>query len=818
MRKISFRAHILPHLVAILVFLVVTIIFFSPIFFSGRSLDQHDINQWKGGAQEIIENRETSAEEPLWTNSMFSGMPAYLVDVKWSDSLLTNFKIAVSLGLPHPVRNVFLAMVSFYILLLVFRVRPYLAIGGALAFGLSSYLIIGLAAGHNARIGAIAFMPLVLAGIHLAFTRNLWLGGALTALAVALQLRDNHLQITYYLLFFVVLYGLIQFIYYLRESKVTAFLKTAGILVLAALLAFGTFYGKFNSISEYSRYSMRGVSELQSDQDNGENESGLKKDYAFQYSYGLYEPMTLFIPNFLGGTSAHLFVQDEDSETLQALRTAPDPQLANQLARYSGAYWGPQPYSSPYYAGAVIVFLFILGIVFAEKRYVIWLVTISILGILLSYGDNLAWFNYAMFDYFPGYNKFRSVTFAIILPLLAMPLLGMIGLESLMQSKPDQKNRKKLLIAVGIPAGLCILIVLFAGMAGFTRAGEEQLPQWFLNALQDDRASLMRSDALRSLLFVLLGGALVYFGWIGKLKPFIWVAGLVILVLADSWMVDVRYFGDDNYRRKSDNSFFVATNADKEILKDKQPGYRVLNLQNPWSEARTSYFHQSLGGYHGAKIRRYQDLIDNCIDPEIQEMIQGLQSGNSDLSGYGVINMLNTKYIVFGPERDNIIPNNAINGNAWFVNSVLPVESPDEELQQTCEIDTRQSAVVDVTKFSGIRNQYQAGGSISVESYLPNHIVYKTDNPSEGFAVFSEIYYPKGWKVTIDGTEAQMIRANYVLRALEIPAGTHTITFSFEPSTYAVGNTIMLISILLLFLLFFAAIGYSVVQWRREAV
>ncbi|MEJ2005663.1 MAG: hypothetical protein P8X57_12010, partial [Cyclobacteriaceae bacterium] len=518
MRKISFRTHILPHLVAIIVFLVVTILFFSPVFFSSRTLDQHDIKQWKGGAQEIIENREATGEEPLWTNSMFGGMPAYLVDVDWNDGILTNLKIIAAAGLPHPVRNIFLAFISFYILLLTFKVRPYLAIGGALAFGLSTYMIIGLAAGHNARIGAIALMPLVMAGIHLAFTDNRWLGAALAALGVALQLRENHLQITYYLIFIVGIYGLIQLYVFWKNGQLTDFLGRSGLLLAAALLAFGTFYGKFQTITSYSRYTMRGTSELKADIEKGENESGLKKDYAFEYSYGLLEPMTLFIPQFYGGTSANLLVQDEESAVLAALRTSNDPQLANQLARYSSAYWGPQSYSSPYYIGAVIVLLFVIGIVYADRKYMVWLVAISVLGILLSYGDNLAWFNYTMFDYFPGYNKFRSVTFAIILPVFAIPLLGMIGLERIFKQSVTPQSRKKLLITLAVPAGICVLVLLFSGMGDYMKTGEEQLPQWFLNALEDDRASLLREDTIRSLMFTAIAAALIYFGWIGSIK------------------------------------------------------------------------------------------------------------------------------------------------------------------------------------------------------------------------------------------------------------------------------------------------------------
>jgi predicted small integral membrane protein len=457
----------------------------------------------------------------------------------------------------------------------------------------------------------------------------------------------------------------------------------------------------------------------------------------------------------------------------------------------------------------------VIGIVFADRKYVILFVSISVLGILLSYGDNLAWFNYAMFDYFPGYNKFRSVTFAIILPIFAIPMLGMLGLEKLMKKPVNSSNRKKLWIALGVPAGICLLTLLFAGTGDFMKAGEEQLPQWFLNALREDRIGLLRADALRSLVFISIAGILVYLGWIGKVRDSLWVAGLVLLIAIDVWTVDIRYFGEENYRRISDRSFFTATDADKAIMQDNSPGYRVLNLQNPFAEARTSYFHQSIGGYHGAKIRRYQDLIDYCIQPEIQSLIQGFQSGNPNLSQAGVLNMLNAKYLVYGPETNNIILNDQVNGPSWFVEEVIPVDSPDEEIQRTCAIDTRRQAVIDASKFDWAQSSLSVG-QITVQSYAPNAITYTTSNRGTGLAVFSEIYYPEGWKVAIDGVETDMLRVNYVLRALEVPAGEHTITFSFEPSIYATGNTIMLISSVMLILFFLAAVIISFRSWRQE--
>lgn len=812
MKQLQFRRHILPHLVAVLVFLIVTILFFNPIFFKNRSLDQYDIKQWKGSAQQAIEHREETGDELLWTTSMFSGMPSYLVELDWSDDIITATKIIFAAGLPHPVRNIFAAFLSYYILLLAFRVRPWLAIGGALAFGLSSYMLIGLGAGHNARIGAIAYMPLVMAGIHTCLYRNRWAGFGLTTLAVALHLRENHLQITYYLLFIIAFYGLIQLIDAFRKGTIKSFAVNAALLLVAALVGLGTFYGKFWAISEYSEYSMRGVSELRSDQEAGENESGLKRDYAFEYSAGIYEPLTLMIPQFYGGASSNLLAAEEDSEVLRALQSANNPQLANQLARYTSAYWGPQSASAPYYAGAVICFLFVLGFFFAPRKLIVWSAVLFALGIILSWGDSWEAFNYAMFDYFPGYNKFRSVTFAIVMSLFMMPLLGFIGLENFLQQPKDSKTMKKAMIATGITAGLCLLVLLFSGMADFMREGEEQLPDWFLNALTADREDLRRADAFRSLIFILLAAATVYFHYRQKISFSLFAGILGVLILVDLWGVDARYFTEDNYRRSSDRGFFVATPADQEILKDTSPGYRVYELRNPFNEARTSYYHASLGGYHGAKIRRYQDLIEYCISPETQELINAFQSGSPDLNDFGVLNMLNTRYLVYGSEAANIIRNPAALGNAWFVREVIPVNAPDEEIAETCAADTRNTAVVDVSRFEMEQTQFSAEGSIQVTEYAPDDLTFTSENSGEGLAVFSEIYYPEGWQVTIDGEPAELIRANYVLRALRIPAGSHTIRMEFRPAAYYVGDTIILISSVLALIIF---IGGMVLGWRE---
>ncbi|MDX1627138.1 MAG: YfhO family protein [Fulvivirga sp.] len=813
MKKIEFTKQILPHLIAVLTFLLVTIIFFNPFFFDNVNLDQHDIKQWKGGAQELIEFREQTGEEGLWTNSMFSGMPGYLVNVSWSDGIIVGIKKILAAGLPHPVRNIFLAFISFYILLLAFKVRPYLAIGGALAFGLSSFMIIGLGAGHNARIGAIAFMPLVLAGIHITFKRHVILGFGVTATALALELRENHLQITYYLLLMVLIYGIIMLIDFIKQRKLISFAQKTGILIIAAVLAVGTFAGKFWSTYEYSQYSMRGPSDLTTTA--GENTQGLKKDYAFQYSNGIFEPLTLIIPNFRGGASSHLLVQDEDSEVLRALQRSGDPQTANQLARYTSAYWGSQPLTAPYYAGAVICFLFVLGLLFADKKYVIWLSIATALAIMLSWGENFKAFNYFMFDHFPGYNKFRSVTFALIMALVAMPLLGFMGLEKLLQQGLSKQTQKKFLIALGITGGFTLLIVLFAGMADFMKPGEEQLPAWFLNALTEDRESLMRSDALRSLIFILIAGMIIFLRLKEVISSNISALLLGLVILIDLAVVDRRYFGEENYKRSTDRSFFVATEADQVIHQDKDH-FRVYNLRSPMNEARTSYHHSSLGGYHGAKLRRYQELYDYCVQGETQELISGLQSGSRDLSPFGVINMLNARYLTFGAGRNAVIRNPSALGNAWFVEKLVTVNTADEALAKTCIIPTDSVAVINTSEFEINKTSFNDQGAIELIAYAPNELHYKVSTSADAFAVFSEIYYPKGWEATIDGAPVDILRVNYILRGLEIPAGDHEIKFVFAPKAYYIGDKITFASSLALLIVLLGSIGYSFHTYQKQ--
>jgi hypothetical protein len=750
--------------------------------------------------------RDKTGEEPLWTPSMFSGMPGYLVNVKWSNQAVDILKGILSFKIPHPVCNIYLAFVCYYIMLLAFGVRPYLAIAGALAFGLTSHLIVGLSAGHNSRIGAIAFMPLVMAGVHLVFSNKKILGMGVTTAGLALHFRENHVQITYYLLMILVAYGIVQLVVFFRARRTPEFFVSLAWLMPAGIIAVGTFLGPMWAVQEYSTYS-RGKSELVSQATD--ETSGLDKSYAFRYSYAIDEPMTLLIPNYYGGSSRNLLVQDPDSETYKVLAQQSDEQMVNQLAYYSGAYWGPIT-PSPYYAGAIIVFLFVVGIMFADKKYVWWMIPICILAAMMSWGSNFPSFNYFIFDFLPGYNKFRSVTFTVIMILFCMPLLGFMGMEKIMQQGLTKPTKKKVLVAFAIVGGICLFFILFAGILGFVREGEEALPPWFLNALADDRKGLLRSDAFRSLIFIALAFVALYFELWKKLSPIIFYSLFVVIVLIDIVAVDVRTFTKDEYKRKRESVPFVATQADQEILKDDSY-YRVLNLdpQSIFLEARTSYFHNSIGGYHAVKLRRYQDLFDSCLFNEINEFRRDASTGGVDFSKYGVMNMLNSKYLVYGGAADNIITNPGALGNGWFVAEVATVKSPTEELQRICEVDTKNTAVVDGSKFTVADFDFDSAATITLLDQNPNYLKYETQSQTNGFAVFSEIFYPKGWVALIDGKEAEIIRANYVLRALTIPAGKHTVEFTFKPDAYVIGNKVTMISSWMMLLLVLGCIGWE---------
>jgi len=810
MKKINFSQHILPHALAIIVFLVVTVFFFSPVFFENKTLIQGDIQQSVAVSKSLHDYRDQTGEEGLWAPNLYSGMPGYMVNVQWGFGPVSVLKRILTFNLPHPIGNIFLAFTCYYIMLLAFKVRPYLAIAGALAFGLSSFMIIGLSAGHNARIGAMAFMPLVLAGIHLSFSGKRMLGFGITAAGLALHLHQNHLQVTYYLIMIVLGYGLMQLILGIREKRVMEVFKTVVVLVPAALLAAGTFFGPLWAVYEYTPHSTRGKTELVSPASVNSG-SGLNRDYVFNYSNGILEPMTMLVPNFYGGSNSQFLFRDQNSESYKALMGTGNEQLVNNYARYTSQYWGEQPFTAPYYAGAIVVFLFVVGIIFAERKYVWWLVSLSALAIMLSWGKNFETFNYFLFDHLPGYSKFRSVTFVLTIVFFAMPLLGLLGLEKFLENGATKENQKKLLIAFAATGGVCLALVVFGGMFSFLREAESTLPDWFANALRDDRKSLLRSDAFRSFSFIAAIFIILYFNLQKKVSPYLFYGFLIFFVMIDLVVVDKRHFAKENYKRKRE-AVFTARPSEQQILQDKSY-YRVLSDE---MDGRASYFFNSLLGYHGAILKRYENLQDSCLYQDVQEFFTDAQQQKLDYPKYGIINMLNCKYIIFGEQTGQFVLNRGAIGPAWFIHEVVTVNSPTEELAKVEEIDTRKTAVVDISKFTAPEPQYDSASSIKLIAYKPNYLKYEAETQTNNTAVFSEIYYADGWTATIDGKESPILRVNYVLRALEIPAGKHIVEFRFAPKSYTVGNKITAAASWVLVVVLLVSIGWSLRKEKED--
>ncbi len=798
MNNSSFWTKALPHIIAVVAFLVISIFMYRPLIFEGKVMDQNDINQGKGANQEIVSFRDATGEEALWTNSMFGGMPAYLINVKWSGvSIISSTQKVLTLYLPQPVGENFMAFLAFYVLCLAFGIRPYLAIGGAVAFGLSTFYVVSIQAGHIWKIRAIAYMPLVLAGVKMVFDRKYLYGFLLTAFALALELNSNHLQITYYLFLLLLAYGFSEFFFAVKEKNTAEFAKKIGVLSIAGLLALGTTLGKVWTTYEYGQFSIRGKSELKST--SNESKSGLDRDYAFNWSSGKWESMTLFIPHLYGGASGVYHGKDSETKDLLQRNNVPKGEINNYERGLLG-YWGEQPGTAgPAYAGAIVCFLFILSLFLLNGRTKYWMIGIIIFSIMLSWGKNFPGFNNLMFDMLPGYNKFRAVTMVIMLTLMLMPLMAFLGLEKFMDLEWNKQNRKTAFTALGISIGIAIFALLVTNPPAV-----EGLQKVIADAVESDRNSIIQKNVFRTIIFVLLSFGALYLYKVEKIKGAMMCSIIFVLVLLDLGMEDSRYLNDSVYKKPSDKHFLEKTPADDVILEDKESDFRVLNLQNPFNEARTSYFHKSIGGYHGAKMRRYQDVITKYLAPEMQQIMRdkGLSETNS-----GVISMLNTKYLIAGAQANAVIPNPYVNGPAWIVDDVKSVNSPDEEIEQIGQVDLKTTAVIDQSKFGQVQSQSDSTAQIKLMDYQPNKLIYEAYSAKDVVAVFSEVYYPKGWKATIDGNDAEILRANYLLRALQIPAGNHEIVFRFEPKSFIIGNTIMWISsVILVALLVFVVI------------
>ncbi len=819
----------LPYLAAILIFLSLTVIYFSPLF-EGKKLNQHDIIQWKGMSKEIVDYRAKTGEEPLWTNSMFGGMPAWQISVNYSANLIKKVDQILKLGLPTPANLFFLYFLGFFILLLVLRVNPWVSVIGAIAYAFSTYFIIIFGAGHNSKAHAIAYMAPVLAGIIWAYRGELWKGAVLFALALALEINANHFQITYYLLFIVLAYGIYRFIEDLKNKQLSRFWKTTAVLVVAALLAVATNITNLVATYQYAQHTMRGKPELT--KDNAENKSGgLDKDYITAWSYGIGETWTLMIPDAKGGASGYL-------GNVPALKKA-DPGYRKIIAQQN-AYWGDQPFTSgPVYIGAVVIFLFVLGMFIIKDKLKWVLFAVTVLAILLAWGRNFMPLTDIFIDYFPMYNKFRTVSMILVIAELTIPLLAFMAVNEIIKN-PEviKQNIKGFYIAFGLTGGLAFLFWL-TPTTFFSFLSQNEWQQFnmlkqsndpaqidaFIKSLQDVRVAVFRADAIRSFLFIGAAAGLIWFYANKMVNKSIFLLTLGVMVVADLFPVNKRYVNNDNFVRKSKvETPFTKTKADAFILKDKSPDYRVLDLtKNIFNDASPSYWHKNIGGYHAAKLQRYQDLIDYHLMPEIQKLKTTLQKNpenlENTLKSLQVINMLNTKYIIYHPDAEPIVNPYAF-GNAWTVSDYQLVKDANEEIDRIGQVDLKQTAVIDKRFEKLINGKHFSADSTAVirlTSYAPNHLVYDYQGGKENLVVFSEIYYPEGWDAYIDGKPADHFRADYVLRAMVVPAGKHRIEFKFEPKVWTYGNIISMISSLLIILLVIWLVVREIMKARKSS-
>jgi hypothetical protein len=778
--QLNFQKDLLPHLLGVAIFYSIVVFYFSPLVFENQVITQGDILKWEGLAKESLDYRKATGEEALWTNSAFGGMPAYFISLEFAGDITNALVAILTLGLPHPINGLFFGMLSMYLLLLSYGVRPVFGILGGVAYSFSTYNLLSLAAGHNAKIWAICLIPIILTGIHLAFERKKILGAALLALGLLLQLKFNHVQITYYTLMIAVIYVVVRLSFDWKKEGIQSLSKTIGILAIGALLAVGGNIGRLATALEYSPYSTRGNSTLES------TAAGLDKEYAFSWSNGKLETLTLLVPNFYGGGSQTPLFKNSASE--QALRkNGLEPSQINGFVQAAPTYWGDQPFTGgPIYGGVILVFLAILGIWAAPKETLITFGAIIILSILLSWGKNLAWFNYLLFDILPGYNKFRAVSMALGMTLFAIPALGIIALERIIQTK----EIKPLLIAGAVTGGFLILLVMGASLFRFDGAADVDFPEWLVDSLKEDRKSMLQSSAWRSFGFVAAAFVLIFFALKQKISDLILGLSLLTLVTLDIWTVNRPYLNKDSFQENPSASYFAETPADKKIFSDK--GYfRVLDLsESLTASGRANYRFHSLGGYHGAKLRRYQDLLDNRISFELNDFVTKAQNGNFDFKGIQNINMLNTKYILAGAGEEMVFENPEANGAAWIPSEIRYVSSNQEEIDALETLKTRTQATVNQSEYGTIS---AGSGEINLNSYGPNELKYTAKMSKSGLAVFSEIHYPKGWIATINEKETPILRVNYLLRGLNLPAGNQEIVFKFSPSSYTSTKTPMVI-------------------------
>ena len=800
---------LLPDLIAILVFVLLSFAYFFPADIENRILFQHDTAAGAGAGQEVKEYYEQTGERSRWTNSLFGGMPMYQIAPSYdSTKSLQWVQKAYQLFLPDYVCLTFMLMLGFYILLRVFGIPVWLAGLGGIMWAFSSYFFILISAGHIWKFITLAYVPPTIAGIVLAYRGKLLWGGILTALFVALQITSNHVQMSYYFFFVILFFVGAYFEKAWRTKTLPQFFKASAVLIVAALVGIAANVSNLYHTYAYSKETMRGKSELVQTGDAAkQTSSGLDRDYITQWSYGIDETLTLLVPNFKGGASAAL----SQSETAMSKANPMYSSLYGSLTQY----FGTQPMTSgPVYVGAFVLFLFVLGC-FIVKGPLKWaLIGATFFSIVLSWGKNFMPLTDFFIDYVPLYNKFRAVSSILVIAEFTIPLLAIFALKRLLEEPEILKQEKKPLgISLLLTAGIALLLAVAPGSigSGYVPAQEAQMLQNAVNQqmipanelsgilanLGEMRAELVSSDALRSFIIIGIGCSLLWLYASGKLRSSLTIAGITILCLADMWGVNKRYLNDAQFVPHSIRTeTFTKTNTDELILQDTSLDYRVLNFAtSTFDDNNTSYWHKSVGGYHPAKLRRYQEMIEHHISPEMQAAYKAIATAGGEMDSvdankFRVLNMLNTKYFIFpaGQQRQTVpILNPHAYGNAWFVNKVQYVNNANEEIDALDSIIPTETAVVDARfkdVLKGTTESYKDSlSSIRLTSYAPNRLTYETNNAQDGIAVFSEIYYPDGWHVTIDGQPAELARADYILRTMYVPAGQHTIEMRFDPTS-----------------------------------
>ncbi len=793
---------IYPHAIAVLGFILISLIYFYPVL-QGKKIAQSDIAQYIGMAKEQIDFRSIENAEPYWTNSAFGGMPTYQLGANYPHESISKID-SVLRFLPRPADYLFLYFLGFYVLLLVLKSDPLKAFFGALAFGFSTYLIIILGVGHNAKAHAIAYMPLVVAGILLVFQRKFLVGGLLTMIAASLELNANHPQMTYYLLFLILIITVYYSFKYVKEKEIKSLFTAFGIFAITGILAIGANATSLLATAEYTKYSTRGKNELTFSPDGSKSatDNGMTRDYITEYSYGISESFNLISPRIFGGSNGENIGTNTSMYEFLIGKSVPEEQ-AKDFVSSMPAYWGDQPIvAAPAYVGAVVFFLCLIALFLDNRKIKYVFIAGAVFSLLLSWGKNFPILTDFFIDTIPLYNKFRAVSSIQVILELCIPVLAIMGLQSFFKEEKEQQL-KGLYLSGGVFFGIIVFLIAIKSQFSFSGGSDDYYLQnygtEFMNALKEDRKSLYSADLLRSGFLVLLAFGLLWIFIKNKISKSTAIILVGIIMISDLFFIDKNYVNAKSFVSPSEVDVpFQPTASDLEILRDTSH-YRVFEVNGNMSSSRASYFHQSIGGYSAVKPRRMQQLFDYQIAKNNME----------------VLNMLNTKYIIQTDKEGKEFPtyNPNYNGNAWFVQKVKLVNSPDEEMKALDKLDSKNEAVVNQKEF-GIQlktNSFVKDtlSSIKLISYKPNHLKYVSNNANQGLAVFSEMYYADGWNATIDGKATSHFRADYVLRAMEIPAGKHTIEFKFEPQVVKTGSTISFISFIMMILLLGSAIYFE---------